>query len=352
MGKDKKKKDAKSAPASQQKKRGKPKTAAAERKAKAAAGTSKAAGRGHFSNVDATPQRTEGPPVKLDDGFDPSLGAVRFMDSPFVEFCNGMLSPITPSSAKGKAFSNLGSLAAGRSPGMSGTWTPDLMALFNNGKNPVGDFLAGFDGSFGQGPVPSGIPVTATAGEKGPALFAGVDEVEEKKAVVAKKKKRPSKGAKEGKLSTGAKTAVGGQSNSNNTTKLSPPNTTPKQPKNPSRMLDFGGEALLEGEAPATKVVSPVTPGTVANGNQATGSKSSNNSSKRRRSTCAGERCNCKKSKCLKLYCGCFAGGRFCNGDCLCKDCGNREWNKKQVRKRHEEEELFCCVFTRSCSPL
>ena len=141
MVKERKKKDSK-APSSAQKKRGKPKTAAAERKAKAAGAASAGA-------ILETPKRSQEQEVKLDDAFDHGLGLPRYtMDSPFVDFCNGMLSPITPSSAKGKAFGNLGAMVGSRSPGpMPGNWTPDLMALFNNtGKaNPGGDFLAGLD---------------------------------------------------------------------------------------------------------------------------------------------------------------------------------------------------------------
>ena len=89
MVKERKKKDSK-APSSAQKKRGKPKTAAAERKAKAAGAASAGA-------ILETPKRSQEQEVKLDDAFDHGLGLPRYtMDSPFVDFCNGMLSPITP----------------------------------------------------------------------------------------------------------------------------------------------------------------------------------------------------------------------------------------------------------------
>ncbi|QDZ17601.1 Tesmin/TSO1-like CXC domain-containing protein [Chloropicon primus] len=328
-----KKKGATAASSSSQKKKGKPKTAAAERKAKAAAaGNPETPGAGgNAGAILATPKRVE-EQVKLDETFDPALGGVRFMDSPFVDFCNGMLSPITPSSAKGKAFGNLSGMVGARSPGMPGNWTPDLMALFNNGKGGAGGDFLGLDGAFLQDPncaviMPPVPPVPAEMNNNAGG-HDNLVETGEKKGAAAKKKKRSAKGAKDSKASAAGRNALGSQTSTTTITKLSPSTTTPKQ-KNPSRMLDFGGEALLEGESPPTKVVSPVTPGTTASGTQGAASKSSN--SKRRRSSCAGERCNCKKSKCLKLYCECFAGGRFCSGECLCKDCGNTPSNKKVV---------------------
>ena len=347
MVKERKKKDSK-APSSAQKKRGKPKTAAAERKAKAAGAASAGA-------ILETPKRSQEQEVKLDDAFDHGLGLPRYtMDSPFVDFCNGMLSPITPSSAKGKAFGNLGAMVGSRSPGpMPGNWTPDLMALFNNtGKaNPGGDFLAGLDGAFLHGPAPPMMADHPAAAQHGavpampgqqPPHSAAQDQrprdesAEDKKSAGgAKKKKRGARSAKD----AAAARAGSAQGTGAATTKLSPAATmaTPKQPKNPSRMLDFGGEALLEGESPtpanaAAKVVSPVTPGTqTAQGSAGKAAGGATTAGKRRRSSCAGERCNCKKSKCLKLYCECFAGGRFCSGDCMCKDCGNTPSNKKKV---------------------
>ena len=302
-GRERKKRDAKPAPAPRKKKS---RNAPENSKSTEPRVGAPSDGGASASNLATTPKRVVDPA----ENFGASIDAhVRFMDSPFVDFCNGMLSPITPSSAKGKSLSGIMSgMVGSRSPALHGNWTPDLMAMFSNGKGvPSGDFLADLNGSLFQ-----------QDGGVAPVAHQAVAEEEEKKTAT-KKKKKTSKSAKN-------ETKAAGRQAQN---KLSPTTTTtPKQPKNPSRMLDFGGVALTAEADPAPKVASPETPGT-----QGAPAATQAKPSKRRRAGSCAERCNCKKSKCLKLYCECFAGGRFCSADCLCKDCGNTEWNKKQVEE-------------------
>ena len=310
-----------------------------------------------------TPKR-DGPEGFPMDGFN--------MDSPFVDFCNGMLSPITPS--KGKSSFNLGMGA--RSPLSGGNWTPDLMAIFN-GKN--GDFLSGLDGISGF--LPNGTPLDKMVMDQKENIVHGGNAGKKKEDSKRKKSAKDSKGTKTAKEAASGKGRSSGKSQTPSAkgkgsskassksqkaqNKLSPSGkeseaakkksfedsaryTTPKQVKKsargPSRMLDFGFSSLDQNNLDpnffsptntmpsadmrrmSTSDLMPKTPSDPALDPPKT------TSSKRRRSSCNSDKCNCKKSKCLKLYCECFAAGRFCK-DCLCQNCGNMEWNKKVVEE-------------------
>jgi len=345
---------------------------------------------------DATPQMLT-PKRDCPDNF--GLDNVRFMDSPFVDFCNGMLSPITPS--KGKSFT-MGS----RSPLSGGNWTPDILALFN-GKN--GDFLSGLDGTFLSGTTPLEKAAVKAELQKGPhpglaghgasAGAGGSGNATHPPQPASKARKNSSKAARGAKNSRGDDKSTSGKArgagrrgqsspatkgrgaSSKSSSRSSKPTgkashsasgkendapggkrkaeesaaryATPKQVKKTargptSRCLDFGFSSVDQSNLDShffspdntiptsgSRRLSDMMPKTPCDPSAPPPPKTTSSSKRRRSSSCA-DKCNCRKSKCLKLYCECFAAGRFCK-DCLCQNCGNQEWNKKQVEETRKQ---------------
>eukprot|EP00216_Chloropicon_sp_CCMP2111_P005863 CAMPEP_0198240510 /NCGR_PEP_ID=MMETSP1446-20131203/5602_1 /TAXON_ID=1461542 ORGANISM="Unidentified sp, Strain CCMP2111" /NCGR_SAMPLE_ID=MMETSP1446 /ASSEMBLY_ACC=CAM_ASM_001112 /LENGTH=352 /DNA_ID=CAMNT_0043923243 /DNA_START=102 /DNA_END=1157 /DNA_ORIENTATION=- len=300
------------------------------------------------------------------------LDDIKFnMDSPFLGFCDQMLSPITPSQnhCKNFAVSSIGS----RSPLNPSNWTPDLLALFGgqgNGKHT--DLIPAFDGTFLGGsaslekaiaeskeplkPTIPSVPVVETkkedskkkrGGRDTKASKAGSDSSTSRNGLASKNSTKGGKNNKHSPATAKNDAASKKRNKSSRVTDASAKFTTPQPVKKtsrcPSRCLDFGIPTIDQkngnGFSPEQNQTPPVASNAKAKLSDLMPKTpcdppdSRPSTTKRRRASCAGEKCNCKKSKCLKLYCECFAAGRFCSKDCLCQNCGNLESNKAKVEE-------------------